>query len=91
METKLTHSTETLARRSLKLGMISWGVLSIIAVIGFLMERFPYTGDSKLIFVGLTLVGVVLWCNVLFLLRISIWQQPYPVRVPPMFFSSPKR
>lgn len=55
MGTKVSHLTETLARRSFKLGLISWGVLSIIAFIGFMMECYPFTGDSKLIFIGLAL------------------------------------
>jgi hypothetical protein len=69
METEAAHKVKSLVKRNLNLAILSWGVLSIIAVIGFLMERFPYQGDNRLIYFGLVLLAIVLLGNFLLHLR----------------------
>jgi hypothetical protein len=72
METKSIHEMKFLARRNLNLAILSWGVLSVIAVIGFLMERFPYRGDNDLIYLGLVVIAIVLVGNFMLHIRGAI-------------------
>ena len=69
MEAEAAYKTKSLAKRNLNLAILSWGVLSVIAVIGFLMERFPYQGDSNFIYFGLVLVAIVLLGNFILHMR----------------------
>jgi hypothetical protein len=69
MGTQDNHKMKSLVKRNLNLAILSWGVLSSIAVIGFLMERFPYQGDNNLIFFGLVLVAIVLLGNFILHMR----------------------
>ena len=54
------HKSKSRAKSILNLAILSWGVLSIISVIGYLMERFPHNGNKNIIFLGLSLLAVVL-------------------------------
>jgi hypothetical protein len=60
MGTEAAHKSKSRAKSNLNLAILAWGVLSIISVIGYLMERFPHNGNKNIIFLGLSLLGIVL-------------------------------
>ena len=72
MQSEATHTTKFIAKRNLRWAMLAWGVLSVLAIIGFLMERFPYRQESNFIFVGLVVIAIVLIGNFMLLIRSSV-------------------
>jgi len=70
MATEATHNTKSQAKRSFNLGILSWGILSLVSIIGFLMERFAYGNwDKTIVFRVLLLLVIVLFGNFILSLR----------------------
>lgn len=65
-----TRKTESPARQSFNLGILSWAILSIVSITGFLMERFAYgTMDEPAIFQVLFLLVLMLLVNFILSMR----------------------
>jgi hypothetical protein len=69
VETEAVYQTKSQAKRNLHWGIFSWGVLAVIAIIGFVMERYYATGDSYTFIPVLCVIVVVLFGNTLLFLR----------------------